>query len=281
MKKLFALTLLVILFLSPGCRAKKSVSIDPSEKGSDKKMYENAMKYINRDPEKARLLFKEIMQLYPDSVYANKGKLGIGDSYFKEGGAASLVMAAAEYQEYVSLYPYSPDAVYAKNQIAMCYYKQVKKPERDQTSTFAAIKAFEGVIQQYPGTPEADAAKKKINECRQNLASHYFQIGYYNYVMKSYSGAIARFKQVMDEYPDFLKNDKLFYFTGKTYLAMADLDSALSFFQRVVGSHAQSKYAKKSQRLIKKISRLQTARKAAPNLAKPQSPPQGGDKSLR
>ena len=268
MKKLFALALLLILFLSPGCRSKKSVSIDPSDKGSDKKMYENAMKYINKNPEKARLLFKEIMQLYPDSIYANKGKLGIGDSYFKERDSASLVMAASEYREYVSLYPYSPDAVYAKHQIGMCYYKQVRKPERDQTNTFAAIKAFEGVIQQYPDTPEAEEAKKKINECRQNLANHYYLIGYYNYTMKSYLGAIARFKQVMDEYPDFSKNDKLFYFTGKTYLAMNDLDSALSFFQRLVGSYAKSKYAKRSQRLIVKINRLLTTKQVIPKGAK-------------
>ena len=264
MKKLFALSLLVILFLASSCSSKKSVSIDPSGKGSDKNMYDNAIKYISKDPEKSRLLFKEIMQLYPDSIYANKGKLGIGDSYFKENDSAALVMAAAEYQEYVSLYPYSPDAVYAKYQIGMCYYKQLRKPERDQTSTFAASKAFEGLIQQYPGTPEADEAKKKINECRQNLASHYYQIGYYNYVMKSFTGAIARFKQLMDEYPDFIKNDRLFYFTGKTYLAMGDLDSALSFFQRLVSSYAKSKYAKKSQRLIIKINRLLTARKETP-----------------
>ena len=155
-----------------GCRSKKGISIDPSEKGSDKKMYENAMKYMTKDPEKARLLFKEVAQLYPDSIYANKSKLGIGDSYFRERDSASLIMAAAEYQEYVNLYPYSPDAVYAKYQIGMCYYKQVRKPERDQTNTFTAIKSFEGVIQQYPGTPEAEEAKKKIDECRQNLARH-------------------------------------------------------------------------------------------------------------
>jgi outer membrane protein assembly factor BamD len=264
MKKIFASGLLVMLFIATGCGSKKSVAIDPAEKGSDKAMYENALKYISKNPDKARLLFKETMQLYPDSIYANKGKLGIGDSYFKENDPASLVMAAAEYQEYVSLYPYSPDAVYAKYQIGMCYFKQLRKPERDQTSTVSAIKAFEGVLQQYPGTPEADEAKKRINECRQNLASHYFQIGYYNYVMKSFKGAIARFKQVMDEYPDFAKNDRLFYFTGKTYLAMQDLDSALSFFQRLVGSYAKSKYARSSRKLIKKINRLQKAKNETP-----------------
>jgi outer membrane assembly lipoprotein YfiO len=274
MKKTIVPALLLCLLLSPGCRAKKSVSIDPSEKGSDKKMYENAVRYIGKDPEKSRLLFKEIMQLYPDSVYANKGKLGIADSYFKQNDTASLVMAAAEYQEYASLYPYSPDAVYARNQIGMCYYKQVRKPERDQTNTFAAIKAFESVIQQYPGTPEADEARKKIDSCRQNLASHYYLIGYYNYTMKSFPGAIARFKQVMDEYPDFSKNDKLFYFAGKTYLAMGDLDSALSFFQRLVGSYAKSKYVKRSQRQVIRINRLLTAKKVP---AKPAEP----DKSLK
>lgn len=256
MKKIALTLTLSLLVLSTGCHSRKTVSIDPSEKGSDKKMYENAIKYMTKDPEKARLLFKEVGQLYPDSIYANKAKLGIGDSYFKERDSASLIMAAAEYQEYVNLYPYSPDAVYAKYQAGMCYYKQVKKPERDQTNTFTAIKAFEAVIQQYPGTPEADAAKKKIDECRQTLARHYYLIGYYNYLMKSFPGAIARFKQVMDEYPDFTGNDKLLYYTGKTYMATEDYDSALSFFQRVVGSHAKSRYAKKAQRQIRKIGGL-------------------------
>ncbi len=264
MKKLCALELLVILFIAAACGSKKSVTIDPAEKGSDKTMYENALKYIGKNPEKARLLFKEIMQLYPDSIYANKGKLGIGDSYFKANDSSSLVMAASEYQEYVNLFPYSPDAVYAKYQIGMCYFKQLRKPERDQTSTFSAIKAFEGVLQQYPGTPEADEAKKRIDECRQNLASHYFQIGYYNYVMKAYKGAIARFKQVMDDYPDFSKNDRLFYYSGKTYLAMQDLDSALSFFQRLVGSYAKSKYVKSAKRQIKKINSLQKIKQKTP-----------------
>jgi len=256
MKKTVYPLLLMLLVIAGGCRSKKGISIDPGEKGSDKKMYENALKYMGKDPEKSRLLFKEVGQLYPDSIYANKAKLGIGDSYFRERDSASLIMAAAEYQEYVNLYPYSPDAVYAKYQIALCYYQQMKKPERDQTNTFTAIKSFEGVIQQYPGTPESEEAKKKIDGCRQNLARHFYLIGYYNYLMKSFTGAIARFKQVMDEYPDFAANDKLFYYTGKTYTAMMDFDSALSFFQRVVGSHAKSKYAKKAQRQISKINRL-------------------------
>ncbi len=267
MKKTFLIPALALLVVSIGCRAKKPVTVDPSEKGSDKKMYENAMKYLTKDPEKARLLFKEIGQLYPDSIFANKAKLGIGDSYFKERDSSSLVMAAAEYQEYVSLYPYSPDAVYAKFQIGMCYFKQVRKPERDQTHTFTAIKAFEGVIQQYPETPEAGEARKKIDDLRQILGKHYFQIGYYNFLMKSYEGAIARFKQVMDEYPDFKGNDRLLYYTGRAYAGKGDRESALSFFQRLIGSQPKSKFAAKAKRWIQKLNRLAEKEKKSPAAA--------------
>jgi outer membrane protein assembly factor BamD len=263
MKKKLAIALLLSLFLAAACSTKKKAMIDPSDKGSEKTMYENAIKYISKNPEKARLLFKEIMQIYPDSPYASKSKLGIADSYFKTNDPASLLMAAAEYQEYVSLFPYSPEAVYAKYQVGMCYFKQMKKPERDQANTLSAIKAFEGLLQLYPDTVEAAAAKKKIDQCRQNLALHYFKIGYYNYWLQTYLGAIARFKQVMEEYPDFSKNDKLFFFTGKAYLALNDLDSAQSFFQRLVGSYPKSKYARRAQRLIVQIVRLQKTRKAA------------------
>ncbi len=54
MKKTVWLLLISLLVLAAGCRSRKAVSIDPTEKGSDKKMYENAMKYISKDPDKAR-----------------------------------------------------------------------------------------------------------------------------------------------------------------------------------------------------------------------------------
>ena len=121
-----AASLVFILVLTigfTGCK-KSDANLEPGDVGSDKEIYDKAKKRIKRDPEKARLLFKEIMHLYPDSIYARRAKIGIADSYFKQKDSASLVMAATEYQEFVNLYPNSPDAVYAKMQIALCYYRQ-------------------------------------------------------------------------------------------------------------------------------------------------------------
>lgn len=253
MKKNVFIILIVILLVLTGCKSKKGVSVTPGS--TAKGVYEQAKKYIKKDPEKARLLFKEVMQLYPTSVYARLAKIGIADSYYKEKGSASLIMAAAEYQDYVNLYPQSPDAAYASYQIGECYFRQVKKPGRDQTNTEAALKYFEVMVRQFPETKEAEEAKKKITKLRDYLASHFFRIGLANYRLKAFKGAVARFKQVIDNYPEYKKNDKTFFYTGKTYFAMDDYDSALSFFQRVINSYPKSKYVKKSQKMIKKVNK--------------------------
>ncbi len=248
---------MMLVLITGACGKKKDISLSPEDMGSDKEIYEKAKKRIRSNPEKARLLFKEVMHLYPDSIYSRLAKIGIADSYYRQKDAAAMIMAATEYQEYVNLYPNSPDAVYAKYQIAMCYLRQMKSPGRDQTNTHKAIKALESMIRQYPGTDEAEEAKKQLEKARQRLALHYFNIGRTNFKMKAYMGAVNRFKQVIDNYPDFEYNDKLFYLTGRCYYAMRDYNSAMSFFQKIVNSYPKSKYVKNASNLMKEIAQIQ------------------------
>ncbi len=250
-----------ILISMANCKGKKDVKIDPGDMGSGELMYKRANTFIKKNSEKARLLFKEIIQLYPESIYAKKAKIGIADSYFKQKDAASLIIAYAEYQEYVNYYPDSPDAIYAKSQTGMCYYKMKYKPGRDQAYTFKAIEAFESLIKAYPDTEEAKKAKELVKECKKGLGIHYYKIGRSNYLLKAYNGAIIRFKQVMDNYPEFEENEKVFYYTGMSYVKLREYDTAVSFFQKVLKSYSKSKFAKKSKKMLKKIVKL---RKSAP-----------------
>jgi outer membrane protein assembly factor BamD len=254
---LIGATAMMVVLITGACGKKKDISLSPEDMGSDKEIYEKAKKRIKRNPEKARLLFKEVMHLYPDSIYARRAKIGIADSYYRQKDAAAMVMAASEYQEYVNLYPNSPDSVYAKYRIAMCYIRQIKSPGRDQTNTHKAIKALENMIRQYPDTNEAKEAKKQLEKARQRLANHYYNIGRTNFKMRAYMGAVNRFKQVVDNYPDFEHNDQLFYLLGRCYYAMRDYNTSLSFFQKIVNSYPQSKYLKKATGMIKEIAQIQ------------------------
>jgi outer membrane protein assembly factor BamD len=259
---------MMVILMTGACGKKKDISLTPEDMGTDKEIYEQAKRRMKSNPEKARLLFKEVMHLYPDSIYASRAKIGIADSYYRQKDAAALVMAATEYQEYVNLYPNSPDAVYAKYQIALCYIRQMKSAGRDQSNTYKAIQALENMIKQYPGTDEAEEAKKQLEEARNRLALHYFEIGRTNYKIKAYMGAVLRFKQVIDNYPDFKYNGRLFYLIGKCYYAMRDYNTALSFFQKIVNSYPQSKYMKKVTRLIKEISQIQRQKEEKEKIAK-------------
>ncbi len=263
LKKIFIITIIsfAILISMTNCKGKKDVTINPDDMGTGELMYKRANSFIKKNSDKARLLFKEIMQLYPESIYAKKAKIGIADSYFKQKDASSLIIAYAEYQEYVNYYPDSPDAIYAKYQAGMCYYKMKYKPGRDQTYTFKAIKAFESLIKVYPETDEAKKAKDIVKECRRTLGIHFYKIGRSNYRLKSFNGAIVRFKQVMDNYPEFEKEENLFYYTGMSYVKLRDYDSAVSFFQKVLTSYPKSKLVKKSKKMLKKIVNL---RESAP-----------------
>jgi len=258
MMRRFFIFMIVGLLVLTGCKSKKAVAIAPTGQESAKEMYETSRKYMKRDPDRARLLFKEVMQLFPESVYARLAKIGVADSYFTEKNAAAYVMAAAEYQEYANLYPNAPDAPYARHQVGLCYFKQMKRPGRDQTNTIAALKQFESLVQQFPETDEAADARKNIVKIREYLATHYYSIGLANFKLKAFKGAINRFKQVIDDYPEYSRNDRTFYYAGRTYFAMKEYESALSFFQRVINSYPRSKYVKKSQKMIVKIGKLQT-----------------------
>ena len=269
MKKQLTILFILALILMNACSTKQEVIFTPEQRSSAKSMYEQATKFIKKNPERARLMFKEIMQLYPDDIYARRAKIGIADSYFKQKDASSLIVAASEYQEYVNLYPNSPDAAYAKFQVGNCYFKQMRKPERDQSKTFEAIKAFESLIKMYPDTKEAEQARKNVVKARQNLATHYFRIGYYNYKYGALRGAIARFKQVIDEYPDFKQNDRMFFIAGKVYLILRDFDSAVSFFNKVINSYPESKYAKKSVKMLQEVEKER--KKPAPKVRLPKN----------
>ena len=91
----------------------KSTSADNTAE-PDKVLYTRAMDDIKRGrQEVGRLSLQTLINTYPDSEYLAKAKLAIADSYYKEGGSASLAQAIQAYKDFGIFFPFLPEAIYA------------------------------------------------------------------------------------------------------------------------------------------------------------------------
>ena len=103
-------------------------------------------------------------------------------------------------KRYISLHPGTPEAPYAQYLIGSSYYDQIPDVSRDQGPTEKAIAALDEVNRKYPTSEYADAAKRKIEMARDQLAAKEMEIGRYNMQKKNFIGAINRFKVVVTQY---------------------------------------------------------------------------------
>jgi outer membrane protein assembly factor BamD len=242
-----------------GCRG-KNIEIPSEITSSAENLYRQGERYIKKDPERARLYFRQVIESFPKNFYAQQAKLAIADSYFQKGDEANMILASAEYREFRILFPFSPSAPYAQYQIGMTFYKKILGPGRDQTKTEQALEEFKKVLTTYPTSEEAKAAQEKIQDCEDRLASHIYQIGRHYYKIGSFSASVNRLRGILIGFPNFPDMDKVYYYMGDSFYRGKNFPQALSHFTKLISDYPQSKFAKKAK---KKLDELEKLRKAA------------------
>ncbi|HEA64850.1 MAG TPA: outer membrane protein assembly factor BamD [Candidatus Aminicenantes bacterium] len=248
MKKLsLALTIsLLCLMISFGCGKKKTAEILPGVASSDEALFKIGEGFIKKDPEKARLYLRQVIDSFPKSFYAQKAKLAIADSYFRKRDQGSMILAASEYREFISLFPYSPSAPLAQHQIGMTFYRKILKPGRDQTKAKQALAEFKKVVTNYPSSEEAKSAQEKILDCEDRLAAHNLHIGAHYYRIKAYKAAISRLAEILTTFPNFSKMDSVYYYLGDSYYKATLVEQSIPYFTKLITDFPQSKLAKKA-----------------------------------
>jgi len=257
MKKKYthALTIsLLCLMISFGC-GKKTTEISLEVASSDEALFKLGEKFIKKDPEKARLYLRQVIDSFPKSFYAQQAKLAIADSYYRKRDEGSMILAASEYSEFISLFPYSPSAPLAQNQIAMTFYRKVLKPGRDQTKTKQALAEFKKVVTNYPLSEEAKSAQEKILDCEDRLAEHTLQIGVHYYRIKAYNAALSRLTEILTNYPNFSSMDKVYYYLGNSYYKWKKFEQSIPYFTKLISDFSQSKFAKKAIGKLEEIEK--------------------------
>src|ERR1700738_5033848 len=193
------------VLLVVGCTNKKVQ--DPianvNSKQPDKVLFDramDAMKHTKYDV--ARLSLQTLINTYPDSEYVARAKLAIGDSWYAEGGSASLAQAEQEYRDFETFFPNMPEAAEAQLKIANIQYQQMEKADRDYTHAKRAEDEYRNLILQFPDNAKlVKEGKERLLEVQEVLADREFNIGKFYYLRLSYPASIARLKTLAEKYP--------------------------------------------------------------------------------
>jgi outer membrane protein assembly factor BamD len=254
MRIFLAILILFVIFAVPACK-KKTLQIDPEIASSDEALFRTGEQFIKKDPEKARLYLRQVIDSFPKSFYAQRAKLAIADSYFYQGDEGSMIMAASEYRDFISNFPLSPSAPYAQLQIALSYFEKILKPGRDQTKTEQALQEFRRLVTDYPLSEQAKISREKIKICEDYLAEHTLSIGKLYFKRKAYRATVSRLKDILSNYPAYSGLDEVFFVLGESYYKMDQIEESIPYYTKLISDYPQSKYAEKAQERMREIEK--------------------------
>jgi outer membrane protein assembly factor BamD len=217
-----------------GCGGTKQVTIDPKSK-TDAEIYQMGVAYMQQEEwDKAREAFRTVFESFPQSEFRISAKLGNADSYYEEGRVASYLLAYQEYQDFISLFPFSPKACYAQLRMGLCYYQMREKPDRDQTNTKKALEEFKKVVDNYPNCEQYQEANKYLLACYSSLAEHEYLVAYYYGRTGRYAAAIERIKVLLRSYPEPVHQAKHYMTIARALEALQQNQESCTYYDKIL-----------------------------------------------
>src|SRR5580658_5466661 len=195
---------------------------DVKSKQPDKELFDKAMLALKKGKfDVARLDLQTLLNTYPETEYAMRAKLAIGDTWYREGGSAALAQAEAEYKDFITFFPNAPEAAEAQMKVGDIYYQQMEKPDRDPQNAENAEKEYRNMINMFPDSTLVPRAKQKLRDVQEVLAEREAEVGLYYFSREDFNASIARLSTVVDTYPLYSKSDQALLAIGDAYAGEA------------------------------------------------------------
>ena len=242
---------LVIAACNRGPREYRPV-VDPALLGlSKEQVYAQAEEQFTREKwQKARSYYTHVYETHPNDPLGRRSLLRIADTFYQQGDPVNLVEAQYKYRDFINRYPTSDQADYATLQIAMCSFKQMEKPDRDQQKTREALEKLNDMIRAFPNSalrPDAEARRQEVLD---RLARHEHIIARFYMKRGSWTAASHRLNYIIDEYPNFGQRDAVFYDLGQTLSRLGRGAEAKLYFERIISEFPKSDYAEPARRAL-------------------------------
>src|SRR5277367_5767567 len=199
-------------------RKKYDDPITKDTKQPDKVLFDKSINDIEHGRfEVARITLNTLINTYDQSEFLAKAKLAVADSWFREGGTASLAQAEAEYKDFILFYPTMEEAAESQQKICQIHYKQMDKADRDQTQAIRAEDECRQLIVQFPNSRYVDDKKQLLRNIQEAIAEGEYLVGNFYFRRGDNSAAANRLAHVIDQYPLYSKADLALFQMGESY----------------------------------------------------------------
>ncbi len=252
------LRLLIITGLFAGLWAcgPKGAKLQKSVVPPDKTLYETGSEYLQKSQYiKARLAFQTLINTYPDSELSADSYLAIGDSFYNEGGTENLLQAEDQYKNFIVFFPTNPKAADAQMKIISLNMKMMRAPDRDASYSVKAQGAIRRMLEQFPDSDYAPIAKEYLKEVQENLAMGNYGVGQFYADKANYPGATSRFKEIVENYPEFSLLDETYFNLGDVLEKSKNPDEAAIYYGRIAQQFPKSKYFEESKNRLKTLDK--------------------------
>jgi outer membrane protein assembly factor BamD len=252
LRRLFLiLALAVVVVPAGGCTSfnlfnKEELAPDePAEK-----LYNEGVFLLNvrQDYKDAAKKFEEVERQHPYSERARRALLMVAYSRYEAKDYDDAINAA---RRYVTLHPGSPDAAYAQYLIGSALYEQIPDITRDQSRSEKALQAFDEVIRKYPDTEYANAAKRKTEMARDQVAGKEMLVGRYYLDQRNFIAAITRFKIVVTRYQTTRHVEEALMRLTEAYMALGIVNEAQTAAAVLGHNFPESRWYAEAYRIVK------------------------------
>ena len=221
---ILVVTLMAALVTSCGFRRKKyDDPITKDTKQPDKVLFDRAIDDIEHGRfEVARITLNTLINTYDQSEFLAKAKLAVADSWYREGGAAGLAQAEAEYKDFILFYPTMEEAAESQQKICLIHYKQMEKADRDQNQALRAEDECRQLLVQFPNSTFVPQTQQLLRNIQEALADAEFKVGTFYYKRGDNSAAANRMAHLVEQYPLYSHADDALWDAGDAYGRMGN-----------------------------------------------------------
>jgi outer membrane protein assembly factor BamD len=135
-------------------------------------------------------------------------------------------------------------------QIANVAYKQMERPDRDQTKTKEAVQKYKEMLAAYPKSQYVPEAEKHLQEALDRLARHEFIIAKFYIKRGDANAAVARLNNLIGEYPNYNERDGVFFNMAAALDMLGRKAEARLYYERVIAEFPNSEFAGRAKQKL-------------------------------